>query len=450
MNSRAALLFVFYLLIDPNGAAAQETKSPAPRHISLDEAVQLALKHNHVVRIAGYRVEENQHTKDIARSAYFPILRNDSNFARLTDTQFISIPAGSIGAIGGTLLPPQSVILNQGAKSLVTSGTSLTQPLSELFKVKSANDVARAELSAARNREHQTENAMALRVHQIYYQILIAQAHHEAARAKVQASDDQQKERLEQSKLGSALEEEAIESRAQFLEAKQDLLTTELQLSDLTMQLNDAIGLPLTTPLTLDANVRQVGAGCGREECLRLAMEAHPEIAEARAEIEKASAAIRLAQRQYIPDIEAFARYSYQENVPFLARNFGTFGVHFGYDLFDGGRRNAAIAEHKSQLAQAEENLARIKEEVELRVQTAWNKLERTRQMVEVSEELLALRTESQRVFSQQLEKGVALRSQADAATAHELDAKTVLLQSQLDYIQARDEMTEAMGQTPE
>jgi hypothetical protein len=30
------------------------------------------------------------------------------------------------------------------------------------------------------------------------------------------------------------------------------------------------------------------------------------------------------------------------------------------------------------------------------------------------------------------------------------LDAKTMLLQSQLDYVQARDEMTEAMGQTPD
>jgi outer membrane protein TolC len=179
-------------------------------------------------------------------------------------------------------------------------------------------------------------------------------------------------------------------------------------------------------------------------------LESHPEIAEARAQIAEADAAVRLAKRQYIPDVVAFARYNYQENVPFLAKNFGTFGIRFGYDLFDGGRRNAAIAEHKSQLAQAEENLARIKEDVELRVQTAWNKLERTRQMVQVSQELLNLRTESRRVMSQQLEKGVALRSQAATAAAHELDAKTLLLQSQLDYIQARDEMTEAIGQTPD
>jgi hypothetical protein len=62
----------------------------------------------------------------------------------------------------------------------------------------------------------------------------------------------------------------------------------------------------------------------------------------------------------------------------------------------------------------------------------------------------LALRTESRRVTIQQLKEGAALTSQADASAAHELDAKTMLLQSQLDYIQARDEMTEAMGQTPE
>lgn len=50
----------------------------------------------------------------------------------------------------------------------------------------------------------------------------------------------------------------------------------------------------------------------------------------------------------------------------------------------------------------------------------------------------------------QRLQEGAALRSQVGTAAARELDAKTLLLQSQLDYIQARDEMIEAMGQTPE
>jgi outer membrane protein TolC len=150
-----------------------------------------------------------------------------------------------------------------------------------------------------------------------------------------------------------------------------------------------------------------------------------------------------------MPDLEVFAHYRYQENVPFLARNFGTFGIHFGYDLFDGGKRNAEIGERRAQLAQAEENLARIKDDIELHVQTVYNKLERTRQMLKVSEELLALRTEVHRVSVQQGREGTALPSQVDEAAAQELYAKTSLLQSQLDYLEAQDEMLEAEGLTP-
>jgi hypothetical protein len=76
--------------------------------------------------------------------------------------------------------------------------------------------------------------------------------------------------------------------------------------------------------------------------------------------------------------------------------------------------------------------------------------LQRTREMVQVSRELYALRAESSRVFAQQLQKGETLQSQLQNAVAQEFDAKTVLLQSQLDYIQARDEVTEAIGLTPE
>ena len=48
------------------------------------------------------------------------------------------------------------------------------------------------------------------------------------------------------------------------------------------------------------------------------------------------------------------------------------------------------------------------------RVQTAYNKLERTQQMLNVSQELLATRTESSRVLQQELAHGAALSSQAD------------------------------------
>ena len=128
-------------------AAAQEINSTLPsRHITLQQAVQFALKHNHNIRIAGYTVEEKQHAKQVAKSAYFPSIRNDSNFMHATDTELIQIKAGSLGVAGRTSIPPVDAIISQGGKNFITSGTQLTQPLTGLLKIRQQNDLAQAEL----------------------------------------------------------------------------------------------------------------------------------------------------------------------------------------------------------------------------------------------------------------------------------------------------------------
>jgi len=124
---------------------------------------------------------------------------------------------------------------------------------------------------------------------------------------------------------------------------------------------------------------------------------------------------VREAKREYIPNFEAFAHYTYADNVPFVARNYGTFGVHFSYDIFDGGKRRATLQVRDAQAAEAQENLARIRDEVQVRVEAAHNKLEQTEQMLAVSRELLAACEEASRVSAQGLEQGTYLRSQAVA-----------------------------------
>jgi outer membrane protein TolC len=456
MKRNAALFLVMALRMSiafsPCLAEAGETgNTPPSRHVTLQEAVHLALTHNHDIRIAGYTVEEKRQAKEVAKSSYFPSIRNDSSFMHATDTELIQIKSGSLGVAGGSSIPPVNAIINQGDKSFVTSGTQITQPLTTLLKIRRENDLAQAELKATRAKAQLTGNDVALAVHQVYYNILIAEAHRSATEARIKASEALQSERIEQVKFGSALEQESIDSRAELLQAQQEMLTTDLQLSDLKLKLNDLIGLPLGAALDLDAAAAAAPETCRREECITAAEASHPEILAARAEVQKAEAAVRLTKTDiWVPDVEAFARYSYADNVPFLARNFGTFGVHFGFDVFDSGRKKASLHEREAQLSQAKESLAKLTDEVELAVQTAYNKLDRTQQMLKVSEEVVALRSESNRVMQQRLLQGAALNSQAASASAQQYDAKALLLQSQLDFLQAHDELLNAIGRTPE
>jgi outer membrane protein TolC len=139
MNIRPLLIYGV-LLTGQMCAVAQQPEPSAPTTMNLPQAVELALTHNHVVRIASLKIEEDEHAKEVARSAYLPVIRNDSVFAHLTDTQFVGIPAGSLGVVGGSSVPPSTLVLSQGGQTFETSGTGLVQPLTQLFKVKAAND----------------------------------------------------------------------------------------------------------------------------------------------------------------------------------------------------------------------------------------------------------------------------------------------------------------------
>src|SRR5437588_10722830 len=151
MKRNATLFLLVAMAFFTLTTAAEEKGNTAPpRHITLQEAVQRALQHNHDIQIAGYTVDEKQHAKEVARSSYFPSIRNDSSFMHVTDTQLMQIRAGSLGIAGGTSIPPADAIINQGGKTFTTSGTQITQPLTTLLKIKQANDVAQAEVRASR------------------------------------------------------------------------------------------------------------------------------------------------------------------------------------------------------------------------------------------------------------------------------------------------------------
>ena len=75
------------------------------RHLTLSEAVHMAIEQSRLLKIARLKVSESEARKAGARSAYFPSLKDESNILHVTDLQNISIPAGAFGNVGGALVP---------------------------------------------------------------------------------------------------------------------------------------------------------------------------------------------------------------------------------------------------------------------------------------------------------------------------------------------------------
>ena len=186
-----------------------------------------------------------------------------------------------------------------------------------------------------------------------------------------------------------------------------------------------------------------------REECIRIAQEHSPEIQAAKQSVLKARAGLSAAKDAYIPDITGLARYSYQSGIPFLVHNFGTFGVSFTYDLFDGGKRVAEIKDSRTLLSEAEVNLAKIEDEVEVQVESAYDKVEQLQDLAGVAAEVLHAREEASRVTDRRFEQDAALASAKAAAHAKALGARASYLEATLGLSLAQGDLKRTIGELP-
>lgn len=429
---------IAYACAMASGAMAQE------QHLTIQDAIDLALRANHGLRAASYEVAAEEEKRRVARSSYFPSITNESTLLHITDLQRIEVPPGTFGSG----IPASNVFLTQGTQTFESSGTMIAQPLTQLIKIHQQNKIAVADVNLSQASLKKASTDVVFRVHQLYYRVLTSQLQKEAAELQITSGSENLNEDVEQVKKGSLLEVASIESRANLLEAKQALLTTDMQIADLTIQLNDVLGLPLNTKLVLDPNVDVSLDLPPREESLKTALNDNPEVKEAVQELAKARAAHSAAKAEYIPDVTAFARHSYQNGVPFFDRNFGTFGIRLNYDVFDGGKRRATIRERRDEVSQAEENLEQVKDGIEVRINMIYNRLEVARAMVEVRREYLAARQENARLSEDVFKQGITLASQRDASRAQAMKAQAGLLDASLDYLLARDDLRRALGST--
>jgi outer membrane protein TolC len=439
-------LFVVVMFLQVEFPATAAAQGSAPMELTLSQAIDLALKQNRSLKLAQLAVVDSEQKKRIARADYFPRIKNESTAFHVTELQQLVFPEGSLG-VG---IPPKTSVIFQGGLTGYTSGTGLQQPLTQMFKIREDNRAATADFNSARIQVKQAENDIALKVRQLYYEILIAELKETAAKQEAAAAQLKLEESTSSVEQGSALEVVALESHAALLDAKQTILTQNLQVRDLTFELNYLLGLPLNTQLKLSEDLSAASASISpREECVRIAREQSPEIRAAQQAVEKAKAGLAAAKDAYIPDVTAFARYSYQSGIPFLVHNFGTFGVIFTYELFDGGRRNAQIDESRTMLSQAEVSLAKAKEEVTVQVEIAYDKVEQMQNFIAVAEEVLKTRAEAALVADRQFEQNAALASTRAEAAAKTSSAKASLLEANLGLSLAQGELRRAMGEIP-
>jgi len=419
-----------------------------PRPLTLDEAVSLATQHNSMVKIAGDKVKEMDARVHGARASYFPVLANDSTAVHMADQQHIDIPEGTLGVypqIGP--LPGRNVSLDQGKLNFGLSTTTLSQPITQFFKIRAGVDVSRADAAGARADMRRAENEVAYKVKEVYYGILATERRRDAVDAQIRAAELRITETRNAVVTGVALEVKAAEVRSQIAQARHVHGQLQDAVTDMKEELADLCGLPVDTELGLSL---LDGSGSDPSPEIEAAVDSalahNPEVEAAAHQVEKARAALRAARAEYIPEVGAFAQHIYQDGAPFLTHNNGAVGLHMTWTIFEFGKRRGQVSERSAEVAQAEENLARLRNRVRIDVEKAVRKLNRAETGVNSATELVAATTEGHRVTSDQAEAGTANRSVFLESEASMLNAQADLLRAEYDRSVAAADLARLTG----
>jgi outer membrane protein TolC len=448
----AAVFAILVLLLPSLVRAQQEPPAPdAPVHLTLPSAVDMALAHNHKVQLARLAVRDSEEQKRVAESHFYPVLKNDSAVHHITELEGVVLPAGALshGTSAGPI-PAETVRIDQGASTGYTSGTELAQPLTQLFRIHAGVKAADADLATSRIQADDTGNAIALEVHQLYYNYLIEQLQGTAAQDSLNAAATAETENQQGLQEGRLLADAELTSRANLLDQQRAVLDSKLKLDELTLQLDDVLGLPMGTKVLLDPDsLGDAPALPSREEADAAILQKNPSVLAARQSVDKARAGLDAAHDAYIPDITGFANYSYQSGLPFLVHNFGVFGASVSYNLFDGGAREANVRDAKVKLSMAEAQLAQAENDARIQVSTAYDQVKLLEELLKVADLTLEAREESLRVQTQRAGVQAELASGVANVRAATTAARAAVLEEKLELYLAQNNILKLLGAQP-
>lgn len=393
-------------------AAAQ---SGGGRRITLQE-VQ-ARTNGKLPDLARLTVDVAKYHRRAVQSDYFPKL--DGFFANLHANKFMGQRI-QVARLGATATLP---LLD---KDQTIAWATFTQPVTPLFKVRQAVDIAKADERIAQTKANLMNSQVAGNATRIYFELLIAQRRQAATEARVKKIEPG----LHITTNVALTVDAFADRRAAFLEASKEAITASGRVTELMHSLNALIGFAPETELELAAPEPQTDI-ISLQEVTQQAQANSLEVVEAEQTAAKAEAAARLAKLDYVPDVAVVGGYVYQTSIPALPRDFSFIGVMASVNIFDFGKRENTLSERRAGVELARANVDLVKAKVAANAQKAYLDLQRMRKLRDLTRQMAA-------GYQSELVGYAGLRPEGAAERAL---AEAEMFQAELDYRDAYSQL---------
>lgn len=424
-----AVTFMAMLLLGSTVFAAP----PAPMELTVDQAVNMALTNNPSGKIAVFEFEAAKGTLTAARSYRWPTIAGThkdawtwagekANTAASRDSGFVS--------------------------DQYSNGLSASWVLWSGNKVESQVSQAKLGLDSS-------QWGIALARQLLKYNATDAYFKFMAARDAVKLSQESV-ERLErylqdvrlQFDVGVVAKVDVLRSEVSLAQAKQTLIEAQ-NAYDVTMaNLNNIIGLPLTTELMIKGDMSYTKyEQQDLAACVDAALRQRPEISQSTDAVKVAQEAITIAKAGYLPTVSAVYQTGWYDST-FAGGNNYNWSVYLAtsWTFMDSGLTAGNVKKAVEGFNKTKEQLKQTLDSVRLDVRSTYLSLKSYEQSIQTSSAAVGLAEEDYKIKVIRYQAGVGTNLDVLDAQVALTTAKNNYLQAMYNFNNYRAKLDKAMG----
>ncbi len=403
------------------------SSSPLSHPLTLKECIELALEKNEDMLNAQANLRAAKANVLGAWSAFLPHLNSQASYSRSKNWSF---PETRSYAIGFSL-----------EQSIYNGGSNLAN-----IKYQRAN---------RRWYEEQlklTKSLLVWEIKQKYYGLLRAKRLLQVRGDAVKRSEEQVKKAENLYRLGSVTISDVLKAKVQLGKDRLALIDAKNQLKQSRSELNHTLGLPLNSPTEIVDDLEKIGEEADYGKLIKQALETHPEILKAEAEMNKAEGTLSMAKGGRLPRLTLSGSYSWENEKASEAKNLfdrdytWRIGGTVTLPLFDGLSTKANINQAKEGLVNARLRLKQTKRKVQLDIQEALQNLNKAQESLEVTKESLSAAREDLRLAQEKYKLGSVTMLEVLDAQASYSSIQAGWIEALYAYRLAQAEVEKALG----
>lgn len=416
--------------------AQVEHRSMQVRNLSLDDALQLADQHNYQVKMAESDIAITRGQYRQTSAAFLPQITLEARGVSTNDPLNVFGFKLKQERVGEADFNPE-LLNNPDPFENFSAGVQVQQPLfnpDQLFRRKAVKN----QLRASREQLQGTRSYARYQVKDTYYQLLLVKDRIAAIEAALKAAK-------ENKNLSQDLFDQGMITKADYLAADVRVLDLESKLTaargqlqtvqenlrfllgmeeEVTIQPTDSLQFQ---PVPMNNIGEEINFSNSTTEALQYRLQA-------------ANAMVKSAKFSFIPRLNAFGSYEYNDDVLFGSRGENyMIGASLQWDLFSGlskaGKVTQARAERKKAEVAYQSQLAKNKMEI----RQARRSVEQARKQINFAEASVKQADEDLRIRTDRFEQGME-------KTADLLRSESQLLQAKLQRLNALYEYNRSLA----